>query len=165
MPRLPTRLRVVALLSIVMACHGAPDQQSGAGATTAIGGALRSTDSGSAAGLLAMPEPVSKPDSQVTATVLAVTNDVKALRVATPAAAQGKLPAHEQLVNGMLTNFETKIRAMHVEADPAWLSVIDSVRTDLARLPAMKTDSLATFLPGHLNRVMRIVACIQMVRG
>ena len=151
-----------------MACHEAADQDGAAAATTAgaksaAAGALSATDSGSAAGLLAMPEPVAKPDSQVAATVLAVTNDVKALRTATPGAAKGRLPAHEQLVNGMLTNFETKIRAMHVETDPAWTSVIDSVRTDLARLPAMKADSLATFLPGHPKRVIRIVACLQMV--
>ena len=77
----------------------------------------------------------------------------------------GKLPAHEQLVNGMLTEFESRIRAMHVQADPAWSSVIDSVRTDLARLPAMKPDALHGFLPQHLNRVMRIVACIQNGEG
>jgi hypothetical protein len=88
-----------------------------------------------------------------------------ALRNATPAAAVGKLPAHERLVNGMLDTFESRIRAMHVQADPAWSSVIDSVRTDLVRLPAMPTASLATFLPQHLNRVMRIVACIQMVKS
>ncbi|MDQ2931931.1 MAG: hypothetical protein M3Y05_14105 [Gemmatimonadota bacterium] len=156
MPRLPARLRILAVLPIVLACHGTADQ--GAAAS-------QPSDSGRAAGILAMPEPVSKPDTQVAATVLAVTNDVKALRAATPAAAVGKLPAHEQLVNGMLTNFETRIRAMHVQADPAWTSVIDSVRTDLARLPAMKSDSLQSFLPGHLNRVMRIVACIQMVKS
>ncbi|MEO7038848.1 MAG: hypothetical protein ABI446_02510 [Gemmatimonadaceae bacterium] len=144
------------MIPFALACHGAADQ--GTAANT-------SADTGSAASLLAMPEPVSKPDTQVAATVFAVTADVKALRAATPAAALGKLPAHEQLVNGMLTNFETRIRAMHVQADPAWTSVIDSVRTDLARLPAMKSDSLAAFLPRHLNRVMRIVACIQMVRG
>jgi hypothetical protein len=124
-------------------------------------------DTTSAAGLLAAPPAMtaSKPDSEVTATVFAVTNDVKALRTATPATAVGKLPAHEQLVNGMLTNFEKRIREMHVQADPAWTSVIDSVRTDLARLPAMKSDSLMAFLPMHLNRVMRIVACIQMVKS
>ncbi|MEP7064470.1 MAG: hypothetical protein ABI889_00425 [Gemmatimonadota bacterium] len=112
-----------------------------------------------------MAVPAGKPDSATEATVTAVTNDVRALQKATPAAAMGKLPAHEELVKGMLTNFESRIRAMHVQADPAWSSVIDSVRTDLARLPSMKPEALPAFLPSHLNRVMRIVACIQMVRG
>ena len=112
-----------------------------------------------------MAVPVGKPDSSVQATVTAVTNDVRALQKAPPAVAMGKLPAHEKLVNDMLTNFESRIRAMHVQADPAWVFVIDSVRTDLARLPSMKAEALPGFLPQHLNRVMRIVACIQMVRG
>jgi hypothetical protein len=112
-----------------------------------------------------MATPSGHADSAIEATVTAVTNDVIALKKATPAVAVGKLPAHEQLVNGMLTNFESRIRAMHVQADPAWTSVIDSVRTDLARLPAMKPEALPGFLPQHLNRVMRIVACIQMVRS
>ena len=108
---------------------------------------------------------VPKTDSVIEATVAAVTNDVRELQKAPPNVAVGKLPAHEKLVNGMLNTFESRIRSMHVQADPAWAAVIDSVRTDLARLPAMKADSLHGFLPQHLNRVMRIVACIQMVKG
>jgi hypothetical protein len=159
MPRLPTRLRVLVLLTIALACKApAADRGGDHGAQT---------DSSDPVALLAPPPMMANTsqDSEVKQTVAAVTSDVKALRTATPAAAEGRLPAHEQLVNGMLTNFEKRIREMHVQADPAWSSVIDSVRTDLARLPAMKSDSLAAFLPMHLNRVMRIVACIQMVKS
>lgn len=159
MPRLQARLSLFVLIPIAVACQAPANQH---GADHSAGAA----DTSSAAALLAPPVMVaSKPDSQIKRTVAEVTNDVIALRSATPAAAIGQLPAHARLVNGMLTNFETRIRAMHVDADPAWSSVIDSVRTDLARLPALTSDSLAAFLPKHLNRVMRIVACIQMVRG
>jgi hypothetical protein len=156
MPRLPTRLLVLATLPITAACQGGSSQHSSAS------GAESTASSGT---LATMAAPSGKPDSAVEATVAAVTNDVRALQKAPPAVAMGKLPAHEKLVNGMLTDFETRIRAMHVQADPAWSSVIDSVRTDLARLPAMKAEALPGFLPQHLNRVMRIVACIQMVRS
>ncbi len=159
MPRIQTRLTACVLLPIALACQGPSNQH--AGDHNAV-----TTDTSTAADLLAPPPMVAAaPDSQIKSTVTAVTNDVIALRDATPAAAEARLPAHEKLVNGMLTNFETRIRAMHVDADPAWTSVIDSVRTDLARLPAIKSDSIKKFLPAHLNRVMRIVACIQMVRG
>jgi hypothetical protein len=159
MPRLQARLCLIVLIPIAVACQGASNQHSD-------GQNAEAADTSSAAALLAPPVmAASKPDSQIKRTVAEVTNDVIALRSATPAAAIGLLPAHARLVNGMLTNFETRIRAMHVDADPAWTSVIDSVRTDLARLPALTTDSLAAFLPKHLNRVLRIVACIQMVRG
>ena len=157
MPRLPTRLCVLALLPIALAC------QADAKVPDANG---KVADSGVASGAMAAASTTaSTPDSSIEATVTAVTADVRALQKASPEAAVGKLPAHEQLVNGMLTAFESRIRAMHVQADPAWSSVIDSVRTDLARLPAMKPDALHGYLPKHLNRVMRIVACIQMVKG
>jgi hypothetical protein len=156
MPRLDTRLCILALLPIAAACEAGSSQRSRA--------SVAESDP-SPGTLAAMAMPAGKPDSSVKATVTAVTNDVRALQKAPPAVAMGKLPAHEQLVNGMLNNFESRIRAMHVQADPAWSSVIDSVRTDLARLPAMKPEALPGFLPQHLNRVMRIVACIQMVRS
>ena len=157
MPRLPTRLCIIALLPLAVACQAdakVPDASAKVADSAASTGAMASTTSAA-----------TKPDSAIEATVTAVTNDVRALQKASPDAAVGKLPAHEQLVNGMLTEFESRIRAMHVQADPAWSSVIDSVRTDLARLPAMKPDALHGFLPQHSNRVMRIVACIQMVKG
>ena len=156
MPRPNTRLIVFAVLPLAAACQEGSSQRS------SPSNAESSTSTGS---VTTMAVPAGKPDSTVEATVTAVTNDVRALQKASPAVAMGKLPAHEKLVSGMLTNFETRIRAMHVQADPAWSSVIDSVRTDLARLPGMKAESLPAFLPQHLNRVMRIVACIQMVRG
>jgi hypothetical protein len=159
MPRPTTRLRVLALLTIAFACKAPATDKSVPGNAP--------LDTASTASLLAPPVMATNanPDSEVKQTVAAVTKDVIGLRDAPPGTAIGKIPAHEQLVNGMLTNFEKRIRDMHVQADPAWTSVIDSVRTDLARLPAMKSDSLAAFLPKHLNRVMRIVACIQMVKS
>jgi hypothetical protein len=145
------------LLPIVLAC------QADAKVADAKG---KVTDSGTASGAMAsVSTAASKSDSSIEATVTAVTSDVRTLQKASPDAAVNKLSEHEQLVNGMLNTFESRIRAMHVQADPAWSSVIDSVRTDLARLPAMKPDALHGFLPQHLNRVMRIVACIQMVKG
>jgi len=153
MPRLNTRLLVLATFPVVAACQAGSSQASTTENTTSAGA------------VSTMAVPAGKPDSAVEATVAAVTNDVRALQKAPPAVAMGKLPAHEKLVSGMLDNFETRIRAMHVQADPAWSSVIDSVRTDLARLPKMNAEALPGFLPQHLNRVMRIVACIQMVRS
>ncbi len=157
MPRPSTRLFILVIAPLALACESAPAKQA-----NAASGSESTTTTVSTA---TMAVPVGKPDSTVQATVTAVTNDVRALQKAPPAIAMGKLPAHEKLVNDMLTNFESRIRAMHVQADPAWVFVIDSVRTDLARLPAMKAEALPGFLPQHLNRVMRIVACIQMVRG
>jgi hypothetical protein len=159
MPRVQPRRFAISLLSFIVAC-GASSNQQPAERGSADSGAFSGTVASAAA-----PAPSSRADSSIEAMVTAVTNDVIALRGATPAVAVGKLPAHEKLVKGMLATFESRIRAMHVEADPSWTSVIDSVRTDLAHLPSMPAASLPTFLPQHLNRVMRIVACIQMVKS
>jgi hypothetical protein len=156
MPRPDTRLLILAFFPLAAACQAGSSKSSSTSAS-------ETTTASTATASMAAPE--GKPDSATEATVVAVTNDVRALQKAPPDVAMGKLPAHEKLVRGMLTDFESRIRAMHVAADPAWSSVIDSVRTDLARLPAMKAEALPAFLPRHLNRVMRIVACIQMVRS
>jgi hypothetical protein len=156
MPRPDTRLLLLVMLPLAAACQAGSSK----GATPSASEATATPST-----TVSMAVPDGKPDSATEATVAAVTNDVRALQKAPPDVALGKLPAHEKLVRGMLTDFESRIRAMHVEADPAWSSVIDSVRTDLARLPAMKAEALPAFLPRHLNRVMRIVACIQMVRS
>lgn len=154
MPRVRTRLYPVCLLLLGTACSAPSNQRSDERSSVATAAAATPSRQASA-----------QADSSVDATVIAVTNDVTALRDAPTAAVADKLAAHEQLVSGMLDTFESRIRAMHVTADPAWTSVIDSVRTDLVRLPKMPAASLATFLPQHLNRVMRIVACIQMVKS
>lgn len=156
MPRPSARLFVPVLFLSGFACQKPQEQQPSS---------LAAGSPTSAAVMVSTAASTTEPDSAVEKTVAAVTSDVRALQKASPADAMGKLPAHEQLVNGMLAEFESRIRAMHVQADPAWTSVIDSVRTDLARLPAMKAEALPAFLPRHLNRVMRIVACIQMVKG
>jgi len=155
MPRLQTRLTAAFALFFAAACNAPSNQPADRASVGEFPVALASTRTGGK----------SAADSSIEETVTAVTKDVVALRNAPPAEAVSKLPAHEQLVTGMLNTFESRIRAMHVQADPAWVSVIDSVRTDLVRLPKMPAASLATFLPQHLNRVMRIVACIQMVKS
>lgn len=91
-----------------------------------------------------------------------VTTDLDSMSSATGDAQRHMLPAHEQLVSDFLTRNDAKMRAMHVKIDPDWLSVIDSVRNDLARMPNMSSAQLHAFFPEHARRVMRIVACIDM---
>lgn len=98
-------------------------------------------------------------------TVAEVTADINRILAADAAGQQRLLAAHTRAVNGMLTRFETKVRAMHVSVDPDWVAVIDSVQSDLARMPAMSPADLHAFIPAHARRVMRIVACVDMVRG
>ena len=91
-----------------------------------------------------------------------VTADLDSMSDATGDAQRLMLPAHEKLVSDFLTRNDAKMRAMHVRIDPDWLTVIDSVRNDLARMPNMSSAQLHAFFPEHARRVMRIVACIDM---
>lgn len=91
-----------------------------------------------------------------------VTSDLDSMSAANGDAQRHMLPAHEELVSEFLTRNDAKMRAMHVKIDPDWLTVIDSVRNDLARMPNMSSTQLHAFFPEHARRVMRIVACIDM---
>ena len=91
-----------------------------------------------------------------------VTADLDSMSSANGDAQRHMLEAHEELVSDFLTRNDAKMRAMHVKIDPDWLTVIDSVRADLARMPNMSSSQLHAFFPEHARRVMRIVACIDM---
>ena len=91
-----------------------------------------------------------------------VTSDLDSMSAANGDDQRHMLPAHEQLVSDFLTRNDAKMRAMHVKIDPDWLTIIDSVRNDLARMPNMSSEQLHAFFPEHARRVMRILACIDM---
>jgi len=91
-----------------------------------------------------------------------VTADLDSMSSAKGDAQRHMLPAHEELVSEFLTRNDAKMRAMHVKIDPDWLTIIDSVRDDLARMPNMSSTQLHAFFPEHARRMMRIVACIDM---
>lgn len=91
-----------------------------------------------------------------------VTADLDTMSAANGDAQRHMLPTHEELVSDFLTRNDAKMRAMHVKIDPDWLTLIDSVRNDLARMPNMSSTQLHAFFPEHVHRVMRIVACIDM---
>jgi len=91
-----------------------------------------------------------------------VTADIDSMSSAGGDAQRRMLPAHEALLSEFLTRNDAKMRAMHEQIDPDWLTVIDSVRNDLARMPNMSSAQLHAFFPEHARRVMRIVACIDM---
>ena len=91
-----------------------------------------------------------------------VTADLDSMSSANGDAQRHMLADHEALVSAFLTRNDAKMRAMHAKIDPAWLTIIDSVRNDLARMPNMSSEQLHAFFPEHARRVMRIVACIDM---
>lgn len=113
----------------------------------------------------AEPRAIATDRAAIGRTVAEVTADVNRIAGAPAATQRRLLPEHTRAVNGMLSRFEAKVRAMHVTVDPDWVAVIDSVNSDLAVMPSMNERELHAYMPGHVKRVMRIVACVDMVRG
>lgn len=121
-------------------------------------GKLASSDGGHSAA------PDTSGNGLIKQTVFEVTADINKISSASAAEQKRLLPAHISAVTGMLDRFETKVRSMHVKVDRDWVAVIDSVRSDVSKMPDMSTEQLHAFLPEHNRRVMRIVACVDMTR-
>ncbi|HEU4642132.1 MAG TPA: hypothetical protein VFS44_06720 [Gemmatimonadaceae bacterium] len=129
------------------------------------GSAAPAAAADSGAATMAAPRANVPDRAEIARTVAEVTADVNRIAAAPAATQRRLLPAHERAVTGMLTRFEDRVRAMHVTVDPDWVAVIDSVRSDLGAMPTMSDADLHAYMPGHVKRVMRIVACVDMVRA
>lgn len=86
--------------------------------------------------------------------------EVGRIQSATAAAQHAQLAEHERLSREFISRIDTRIRDMHTTVDPSFAALVDSVRTDLDRMPAMTPADLHTYLPGHLGRLMHIASCI-----
>jgi len=68
------------------------------------------------------------------------------------------LATHRQMVANMLAQMNREMTQMAMPADTAWLATVDSLRSDLIRMPGMDGEALGTMMPTHLERVSRLMA-------
>ncbi|MGH2348503.1 MAG: hypothetical protein ACRDFT_03430 [bacterium] len=68
------------------------------------------------------------------------------------------LPAHDALASRMLDAMGADMIAMNMKADPSWTALTDSIRLDLADLPALSGRPLETWLKAHIDRMRRLMA-------
>jgi hypothetical protein len=71
--------------------------------------------------------------------------------------AMGMLGAHEAMMSQMLDAMGSDMTMMGMRADSAWTALTDSVKRDLAELPALSGRSLDVRLKAHVGRMRRLL--------
>ena len=75
------------------------------------------------------------------------------------------LPTHRQMVANMLSQMNREMRDMNMTTDAAWNAMVDSLRSDLIRMPGMGAAELATLMPAHGERVQRLMSMHASMMG
>src|SRR2546425_865955 len=75
-----------------------------------------------------------------------------------PQFAAGMLSVHEAMASRMVDAMGADMTAMGMKPDPAWAALTDSIKQDLADLPAVSGRALDARLKAHIGRMRRLMA-------
>jgi len=67
------------------------------------------------------------------------------------------LATHRQMVANMIAQMNREMRDMQMPTDAAWDATVDSLRSDLTRMPEMSDAELQAMMPQHDRRVTRLM--------
>ncbi len=88
------------------------------------------------------------------------------LAVVSPQFAGAMLSMHDAMASRMLDAMGADMTGMGMKPDPAWTALTDSIRRDLADLPALSGRALEARLNAHIDRMRRLMAMHDaMMRG
>ena len=79
------------------------------------------------------------------------------LAAISPQSAAGMLSMHEGLASRMLDAMGAEMTAMGMKPDPGWTALTDSIKRDLADLPAVSGRALDARLKAHIDRMRRLM--------
>jgi len=88
----------------------------------------------------------------------AVRSHLDSLGQASPSQMAAMMPAHQDLMSRMMDAMGKDMRGMNMSPDATWTSLSDSVRQDLAELPALNGAAYTARFHAHLDRVRRLLA-------
>jgi hypothetical protein len=71
--------------------------------------------------------------------------------------AQGMLLTHEAIASRMLDAMGSDMTMMAMRPDTTWAALTDSVKRDLAELPALSGRALETRILAHVERMRRLL--------
>src|SRR5437899_2980702 len=80
------------------------------------------------------------------------------LAALSPQYAAGMLSMHEAIASRMLDAMGADLTAMGMKPDPAWTALTDSIKHDLADLPAVSGRAPDARLKAHIGRMRRLMA-------
>ncbi len=69
---------------------------------------------------------------------------------------QGRMPMHRERVDSMLVQMNRDMSARNM-TDARWNAAVDSIRSDVTRMPGMSAGELEPFMSEHHDRVMRMM--------
>jgi hypothetical protein len=72
---------------------------------------------------------------------------------------------HERMMSQMMDQMAVEMRHMQMPATPDWSALADSVRQDLAELPSLSGNALASRMQAHAQRVRRLIAMHKRMIG
>lgn len=87
----------------------------------------------------------------------AMMGHMQRMRATGPDSMQAMLPMHRQMVANMIAQMNREMREMNMTADASWNATVDSLRSDLTRMPEMGGRELQELMPGHQDRMMRLM--------
>ena len=67
------------------------------------------------------------------------------------------MPMHRQMLANMIAQMNREMRDMQMPTDAAWDATVDSLRSDLTRMPEMSDAELQAMMPQHDRRVTRLM--------
>jgi hypothetical protein len=83
-----------------------------------------------------------------------------------PQQMQAMIASHEAMMSQMMDRMGAEMRGMNMSGPPEWTALTDSVKQDLAELPALKGQALTDRMRAHTQRVRRLMAAHQqMMKG
>lgn len=67
------------------------------------------------------------------------------------------MAAHQDLASRMMDAMGADMRQMNMQPDATWTALSDSLRQDLAELPALSGDTLENRMQAHIGRMRRLM--------
>ena len=141
------RLKIVLGLAAISGCGKANDQ-------AADHTAARSPDS-AMAGM-----PMQGMPSRAAGSAAMIEEMRKHIRVMQEVSAdsmRAAMPMHRAMMDSMLAQMTKEMSEMKMPADAHWSALMDSVRHDMATMPAMDSSVFAKAVPAHHARLMRLM--------
>ena len=79
------------------------------------------------------------------------------LATMTPAQMAEAMTAHQDLSSRLMDGMGADMRSMSMAPDSTWTALSDSVRRDLAELPALTGEGLRSRMTAHIGRMRRLM--------